>query len=384
MGFGEASSKLLIGFTATAFRKDDKGLGEIFDHIVYEKNTSDLIDMDYLTKPRGVKIATDIDLSAVQTVDGDFREASLSEVMDTYEMRKLVIDTYKEYAMGLKSIAFGVRVQHAVNMASDFNNAGIPAGVIHSGLTTEDRVKVLEEYASGNIQVLCNCSVLTEGFDSPETMCVIVARPTKSKSLYQQMVGRGLRKFPNKKECVVIDFCDKDYTICNAAMLLKDFERGDYLPLPLPPASIADPDDIPAELDPELQKALRDFSPLGDDFVWKVNDRVYYLKGNGKALLQVIPSSKKLYGVLFTTHSERQVLIHEVPFDYAFDSADRWAKENRSVFTVSDYSAEWRKLPATEKQIGALKSLGFTKGTDKLKRGQAATLLDILMSKKNV
>ena len=177
LGFGKDTKKLLVGFTATAFRQDKKGLGEIFDTVAYEKDTKSMIDEGWLVPPTGYKIATDIDLSSVHTVDGDFVQSSLAKVMDTPEMTSLVIESYIKLAKDRQAICFGVNVNHAKNLAAGFMARGIASKSIHGEMPIQERECILEEFRTGSIEVLCNCQILTKALICPQVSCVIVQSP---------------------------------------------------------------------------------------------------------------------------------------------------------------------------------------------------------------
>ena len=99
-------------------------------------------------------------------------------------------------------------VQHAHDLAATFRSAGVQAAALDGTMTREERQRLLEQYRSGDLEVLCNCNLLSEGYDSPETSCIITARPTQSRPLFVQQVGRGARKAPAKADCLILDVCD--------------------------------------------------------------------------------------------------------------------------------------------------------------------------------
>jgi len=184
LGFGPGTDKLLVGFTATPFRSDSKGLGDIFDVVSYEKSIKEIIEQGYLCRPSGIKVPIHVDFSQVESSRGDFRTSSLAKVMDEPEINNIVTDSYVEKGEGRKTICFGTSVDHARNLQKSFESKGIPSGLIHGKMPTQERKQALEDFQDGRIRVLCNCQVLTEGFDSPDVSCVIIARPTTSRGLY--------------------------------------------------------------------------------------------------------------------------------------------------------------------------------------------------------
>jgi len=375
LGFGCGTSKLLVGFTATPFRHDTKGLGEVFDKIIYQRTARELIHEGYLCRPKGIKIATDIDLSNVTTVDGDFLPASLASIMDTSEINTLVVDTYLKSGARVPTICFGVTVRHAMNLAEAFHRAGVSAKVIHGSMPKEERASTICEYRRGDIEVLCNCAVLTEGFDAPETACVIIAKPTRSRLLYQQMVGRGLRLWPNKHECLVLDFCDHAHSFCDVDELLMDSEpetkilreRGHNKSLVQA---------LPSKLNAKLKSALLQFDPLGQAFTWSRDGRCYILKANAENRIQIVPDENQTnYRVVFWQHGKVSIVASGINFEYAFSAAEDFARAHRQLFSVRDREAAWRNLPASERQLAIMRKGRYRTDIEKLTRGQAADLI---------
>lgn len=128
--------------------------------------------------------------------------------MNTEGRNSLIIETYKKLLGEGKAIAFCVNVEHSKELAEAFRKEGVKAESVTGDTLKEDRDRIMEGYKNGNIQVLCNCLVATEGFDAPDTAGVLLARPTKSESLFIQMAGRGLRIAEGKDHVKLIDFVD--------------------------------------------------------------------------------------------------------------------------------------------------------------------------------
>ena len=127
-------------------------------------------------------------------------------IRDSPERNQFIVDKYREHAPGRRAICFAVSIAHARHITEAFNAAGISADYVAGD--SPDRAEKLARFAAGEIQVLSSCMVLTEGFDSPVVDCVLLARPTKSRPLFAQMIGRGLRLFAGKSDCIVLDFTD--------------------------------------------------------------------------------------------------------------------------------------------------------------------------------
>lgn len=198
----------VLGLTATPDRGDGVGLGAVFDVPAYEYGIREAIRDGYLSPitQRTIECA-DLDLSDVKTVAGDLAQGALEKAMTLdavlHQVAKPLVDSAGERS----TIVFtaGVEQAHAmVGVMGGYTDASCEA--IDGTTPDRERSRILQEYAEGKVQYLFNCAVLTEGFDAPRTSCIAIARPTKSRALYTQMIGRGTRLFPGKTECAVLDF----------------------------------------------------------------------------------------------------------------------------------------------------------------------------------
>jgi len=192
----------VIGFTATPYRSDSKTLREAFNCLISGMTVSQMIKAGYLVPT--VVYADKIDLSDVKIVHGDYDEKGLMKKMDDGKIYDGVINKYRKYSNGT-AICFCINKAHAVKTSDAFNAAGIPSGFIYSGLGDVERAKVLKDFTTGKIKVLCNVFILTEGYDLPRIDTVILNRATRSRIAWRQMIGRGLRPYAGKEYCTVID-----------------------------------------------------------------------------------------------------------------------------------------------------------------------------------
>lgn len=184
----------VVGFTATLGRSDDGDLSKIWETVAYRRDILWMIRNEFLIDVRGLHVKVDdLDLKKVKKSGGDYQEADLGKALSDAMAPEVVAKSWLEHAQGRQTICFAPLVASAYEFADAFNDAGVKAEVVHGALPKPERRAILRRYADGVTQVLCNAMVLTEGFDDPKTSCIIVARPTKSKPLFQQMVGRGLR-----------------------------------------------------------------------------------------------------------------------------------------------------------------------------------------------
>lgn len=205
----------IFGVTATPNRGDKKGLRAVFDNVADQVRLGELIASGHLVPPRTFVIDVGVQdkLKAVRKTVSDFDMAEVAEIMDRAPITEEVIRHWQEKANDRSTVVFCSTVAHAAHVAEAFNAAGIPTGLIHGDLPSEERRNILAAFAAGEIRVITNVAVLTEGWDHPPTSCVVLLRPSSYKSTMIQMVGRGLRtvdpaEFPGvvKTDCVVLDF----------------------------------------------------------------------------------------------------------------------------------------------------------------------------------
>jgi superfamily II DNA or RNA helicase len=206
--FAADTKRLLVGFTATPRRGDKLTLAEVFEEIAYARSLPEMVRDGFLCPVRGWRVHTAIDIGGVRVQRGDFVESDLSRAVDVPERNRLVVDSYERLAPGRRAIVFCVNVAHVHALTAAFSEHGIAAAAVWGAMPPETRRETLRRFSDGEISVLTNCNVLTEGFDEPRVDCVLMARPTRSQLLYAQMVGRGTRLHERKSDLVVVDIVD--------------------------------------------------------------------------------------------------------------------------------------------------------------------------------
>ncbi|MDP9729920.1 MULTISPECIES: DEAD/DEAH box helicase [Alicyclobacillus] len=181
-------------------------LGDIFEHLAYERTILDMIVDGYLSDVRGQKVVIpDLHLGHIRTTAGDYNAKDLAKVMNESRALDAVVDAVQEFAPQRKSIVFAVDIAHAQALARRFQDQAVAAAAVDGQMSVEERARVLQDFAANRLRVVVNCQILTEGFDQPDVDCVVIARPTRSQALYTQMVGRALRLHPNKQDALVLD-----------------------------------------------------------------------------------------------------------------------------------------------------------------------------------
>jgi ATP-dependent helicase IRC3 len=201
------NSPALVGVSATLSRFDGLRLGAAIDQIVYHKDYIDMIEENWLSGVVFTTVQSKADISRVKKgANGDFQASDLSQAVNTNEINQITVRSWLANAQGRNStLAFCVDLAHVKGLTNTFRNHGIDARFVTGNTPRRERSARLDSFKQGEFPVLVNCGVFTEGTDIPNVDCVLLARPTKSRNLLVQMIGRGMRLHPGKKDCHIID-----------------------------------------------------------------------------------------------------------------------------------------------------------------------------------
>lgn len=197
-----------LGVTATPIKEKD-GLRSVYQNCCYKATIKELVPR-YLVPPRWLAIATGISLEGIGVTQGDFVQKQLRNVYETANAYQLIVESWKKYAQGRKTMAFTVSVAGAYELADAFRAAGISAMAADGNTPKSERSEILHDFRVGKYQVLCNAMLWTEGLDVPEIDCILMCRPTRSDTVYVQAMGRGLRPVPGKDDCLILDFAPEE------------------------------------------------------------------------------------------------------------------------------------------------------------------------------
>jgi len=214
----------VLGVTATPDRGDKRNLGQFFDDVAYEYTLPDAVNDGYLCPIKAQTIPLRIDLGGVRVTAGDYNDKDLGNALDPY--LEQIADHMAAAAHDRKSVAFLPLIATSMKLEALLKDRGI--SVRHIDGTSEDRRDILKWFtAAGPGSVLCNSMLLTEGWDEPSADCIVVLRPTKVRSLYTQMVGRGTRIHPGKDDLLLLDFLwmSEKHSLCKPAHLVAESEE---------------------------------------------------------------------------------------------------------------------------------------------------------------
>lgn len=316
------TTRFVLGVTATPERHDGKGLADRFgDQPIYSYPLRQAIDDGHLCRLTQYAVETSLDLDGVEYRAGDFATRQLSQSVNTPERNTVIVESFQKYANDRRAVAFTVDVQHATDLRDTFTTAGYTSATVTGNTPTDERRQVLADFAAGHIQVVTNCAVLTEGFDDPGISCVLMARPTCSRSLYTQCVGRGLRLAPDKADCLILDFVDnsKRHKLVTVLDLFGKPKKLD-----------AAGSDVLEHIDAEVEAQIE-------------------------------------------AETDTQKSLTFAPLQWRLSSVCPWP----DVPTLKGYVSWtfWHDTPASEKQVKYVRSFGVDVGRD-LTKGEASHLID--------
>ncbi|WP_110955189.1 DEAD/DEAH box helicase [Anaerosinus massiliensis] len=213
----------ILGVTATPDRTDMRNLGQYFNSLAYEYSLVKAIKEGYLCKIKAQTIPLKLDITGVGMQSGDFKASDLGTALDPYLYQ--IAQEMMKYCQGRKIVVFLPLVKTSQKFKDILNQVGFRATEVNGN--SDDRAEVLQDFEQDKYNVLCNSMLLTEGWDCPSVNCVIVLRPTKSRSLYCQMVGRGTRLFEGKEDLLLLDFLwnTEKHELCRPAHLIAQTEE---------------------------------------------------------------------------------------------------------------------------------------------------------------
>ncbi|KAL1850617.1 putative ATP-dependent helicase IRC3 [Paecilomyces lecythidis] len=415
-GLNEASeeSPILVGVSATFSRFDGLKLGAAIDHIVYHKDYVDMIGEQWLADAVFTTVKSEADLSGVRKDKfGDFAIGQLSEAVNTEQTNNITVRAWLSNASDRKStLVFCVDIEHARQLTATFREHGIDARYITSSTPKDVRSEQLRAFKDQEYPVLLNCGLFTEGTDIPNIDCVLLARPTRSKNLLIQMIGRGLRLHPGKKNCHIIDMVaslragvlstptlfgldpDKVLEKANARELSENaaLEIGSESQ----EKGLSDEDDVNVTFtkydsifdllgDVHRERHIRSISPNS----WVRVDQARYVLVDRSGWLTIEKDEESnLFAVRHVTkftHDQTEATVYTRPrevatapdLDQAVRAADTYAS---GIFEKSFISSHqrWRSAPATPTQLAMLnKRRVHTEPfrPEDLTRGQAADMI---------
>ena len=220
-----------LGLTATPERTDDnKVILDIFKNTAHKLDIQTAVEIGELVPVRCIRIHTNIDLTKVRFNSVQYNIRDLESKIYVPERNRLIVDTWLQYVRDKRTVVFCASVKHAEQIAALFAEVGIRAAAVSGGMKQSERREFQDKFVSREIQVLCACDLLNEGWDCPEIEVLFMARPTMSKVLYTQQLGRGMRLYEGKESLMVFDFVDNASQYNMPQSLHRLFKLKEYRP----------------------------------------------------------------------------------------------------------------------------------------------------------
>lgn len=393
----------ILGVTATPQRSDSTRLTDVFQEIVYYKSIQNLIDEGWLCPLVGYRVNTKTDISRVEIQNGEYNQSQLEEEINNLERNLGIVAAYNNLANSTKTIVFAAGIAHAKSLAETFEENGTPVRVIIGTTPSEERQDTLSKFRSGDVKVIVNVGVLTEGFDEPSLQTIILAKPTRSTLLYTQIVGRGTRLYLNKPHCTIIDISDTtkgkkpiglptllglppDFDLQGKSFteVAKEFEELKAY-CPGEAIRVLSPEDIKLaykRIDLFMPPPPNEYITQYSKFVWAEiaeNDYRLSISNTESMRIHIDPLGRWSVKLLMRTDFmivDERLLGHVADIREAFARSDRWIVNNRSSSVpLIDSTSVWRADAPTEKQKRLLKSMGVPMTSD-MTKGIASTIID--------
>ena len=220
-----------LGLTATPERTDDnKVILDIFKNTAHKLDIQTAVEIGELVPIRCIRIHTNIDLTKVRFNSIQYNIRDLESKIYVPERNRLIVDTWLQYVRNKRTVVFCASVKHAEQIAELFREAGIHASSVSGSMKQSERKEFQDKFIDREIQVLCACDLLNEGWDCPEIEVLFMARPTMSKVLYTQQLGRGMRLYEGKESLMVFDFVDNASQYNMPQSLHRLFKLKEYKP----------------------------------------------------------------------------------------------------------------------------------------------------------
>ncbi|HJG27269.1 MAG TPA: DEAD/DEAH box helicase, partial [Subdoligranulum variabile] len=220
-----------LGLTATPERTDDnRAILDIFKNTAHKPDIQTAVEIGELVPIRCIRIHTNIDLTRVRFNSVQYNIRDLESKIYVPERNRLIVDTWLQYVRNKRTVVFCASVRHAEEIAELFRQAGVSAAAVSGGMKPAERREFQDRFVRREILVLCACDLLNEGWDCPEIEVLFMARPTMSRVLYTQQLGRGMRLFPGKESLMVFDFVDNASQYNMPQSLHRLFKLKEYRP----------------------------------------------------------------------------------------------------------------------------------------------------------
>lgn len=380
--FDPRSHILLWGCSATLSRQDWRALGDLFEKVCFHIDLPTMLEQGWLARVEAYSVFTDTDLSDISMHRDDFSNDDLSLAVDTPIRNRLIAASWKREAFEKHrrraTIVFALNIKHVEGLTSAFNELGVRCEAVAGNTPRLQRMQILADFAKGEVPVLVNCAVLTEGTDLPITDCIVMTRPTCSSNMYTQMVGRGLRKHDGKEYCLVLDIVDKlnssTRSLVSFPSLLSRIQRSNSEDKPERDHEAREAAETQAEIRIEGLKvtvtpsSAFDVDLDGQPLSWvKIDRESWILAVDDGVYLELVIQYNGPRGVPSTCslveHSEKdrkRAILTDASFLKAFNAVDGYidglASKRQSLYNLRT-KEYWRKTHISQAQLALILKL---------------------------
>lgn len=384
LGSFDDRGPLTAGFTATAGRGDKVGLGAVWEEITYQRGIVQMIAEGYLCDVRALEIGSDFNLGNAQVKAGDYTDSSLGRELERSDALDAAARAYKEHARDRQGVAFTPTIATAHALAESLTKIGIKAEAVDGKMPVDQRRAVLRRLHEGKTQVVCNCAVLTEGWDEPAVSCALMLRPTKSAPFFIQMAGRVLRPFVGKTDALILDVAGSSALGLATVADLAGLPPGSVKP----GKSILEADEERQQFEQRkiavtAQRTRQVELLRRSDLKWLQSGGAWVLPA-GDSTMILVASGDELWEVWRSPKGSAAVLESGKPLalDWARGVGEEVARAHGGV--LSQANAAWRKRKPSEAQVAALRNMGYAVDLDKLTRGDASDMMTVHYAAKDI
>lgn len=376
----------MLGVTATPDRNDTKNIGTFFDSMAFEYGIADGIKDGFLSPIRILTLPVNIDLNNVGIQNGDFMAGDLGNALEPY--LHSIAEQIRERCHDRKTVVFMPLVSISQKFCDILCHEGLRAVEVNGN--SKNRTEILKDFEDGKYDVLINAILLTEGFDCPDVSCIVNLRATRSRALYTQIVGRGLRLAPGKKDCLVLDFLwhSHRHELCHPACVMGESD----------------------EITDEITRLCaesgeeRDFAELRDEAEESIRiKKEELIKERERKLAQALKEQAKMEErrkLMENQMARRRFFrgksfqeVDNPNFEYNYDEAGDFeelyvydndlalistAKKDLTLFRPM---FKWEMAPATDKQLSVIANYGISVKNVQFK-GQASEIIDVIMTRR--
>lgn len=358
----DGTGPLVVGFTATPERGDRVGLGQVWQKIAYQRSILRMITDGYLVDARGLMVSTPADLASLRTAHGDLVDAEVGAELVRSGALGSIAEAYARNARDRKGVAFVPTVETAYALAEAMRAEGLRAEGIDGTTPPELRRAILGRLRSGETQVACNAMLLTEGWDEPSISCVLMARPTKSRPLYIQMAGRGLRIYPGKTDCLILDAGGATarldlVTVADLAGLPKGEVEGRTITEAIAAREEREQAERAKGEALKVATATAATSLFRSKLRWIQAGATFVLPVDGGVIRLTPEATGETWRVERDLYKGRLVVAEALSLEYAQGVGEDQVRE-LGADHLARADAPWRDLPATSKQLDMLARWG--------------------------